>query len=1039
MSCACVSTCGCCAGLRRLTPEPIANRPGLRALAWRAGTQGTFFESMQARLSSAEFPGLRGLRTRARSDFSIALLDAWAVLLDVLTFYDERLANEGFLRTAAERRSVLELARLVGYRVRPGVAAGVYLAFEMEPDSALTLPAGSAAQSQPGPGELPQSFETSEPLMARGAWNTLAVRRSRPQVITRDNVLTLDALWLRGTATGLKAADLLVFDFGLGAAPGGRHTLREVARLEPDNDAARTRVVLRPVAQASLALLPKLALALAKLSLFEASIPSGQPGTSMREHVATARRSLEALATQLRLALPFTLLGALAHTTGDVLRDLNEVTALLTPLPAELQAFSGAASPPSLTFPITTNLAGLFTPLLAAPGMHPANARRLGRDLHALTQPSAALLPQLLLSFQPQLAPTLYASYAAASVTTAPAPLLAVHVLRVRAPLFGYNAPTKLRVANGEVEPTQKDWLQEHESPQVVHLDASYDGIAAGSLALVESAAGARVVRGVTSVRVAPRTAYSLSMKSTALVLDGDSGLWASTPGTSTEIAPLRSAQVWAQSEALELADEPLNAALTGLEIELAQLYDGLEPGRWLAVSGPREDIAGTSGARGAELVMIAGVEHKADASLPGDRPHTTLTLADTGLAYHYRRSAVVVRGNVVKATHGATQTETLGAGDGTRRHQRFMLKKPPLTHVAAATAAGAATTLALRIDDLLWHETETVALAGPDARVFETRLDDDGVTSVIFGDGVGGARLPTGIENVKAVYRSGIGRGGNVKAETVTLLQSRPLGLKGVLNPLPATGGADAETRDQARRNAPLAVMALDRLVSLQDYADFARTFAGIAKASARRLSDGRRQVVHLTIAASADLELNERSELWQALRAALRALGDAHVPVVLALRESLRVTLAARVRLHPDHAWEYVEPRLRGALVEAFGFEARDLGQPLHLSELLAVAHEVVGVQAVDVDTLQALSAGDVLALLEPRPQQTATSAGPFGAAHDGARLMSAAPRGVPVRLARRRGPDDPEGAAPILPAQLAVLDPAVADTVILTEMPR
>ena len=82
--------------------------------------------------------------------------------------------------------------------------------------------------------------------------------------------------------------------------------------------------------------------------------------------------------------------------------------------------------------------------------------------------------------------------------------------------------------------------------------------------------------------------------------------------------------------------------------------------------------------------------------------------------------------------------------------------------------------------------------------------------------------------------------------------------GLKGVINPLPATGGADRESRDRARRNIPLAVMALDRLVSTQDYADFARTFAGIGKASAKELSNGRQTIVHVTIAKADDIAIH-------------------------------------------------------------------------------------------------------------------------------------------------------------------------------------
>src|SRR5690242_12717131 len=138
--------CECCEGTQILTPENTANRPGLSALRYRVGTHASFLETMKARLSnlpvelpqlddptklSLAFP-LRSLATRAPDDASIALLDAWATVGDVLTFYQERIANEGYLRTAIERRSILQLARLVGYKLRPGVAASVYLAYVLD-------------------------------------------------------------------------------------------------------------------------------------------------------------------------------------------------------------------------------------------------------------------------------------------------------------------------------------------------------------------------------------------------------------------------------------------------------------------------------------------------------------------------------------------------------------------------------------------------------------------------------------------------------------------------------------------------------------------------------------------------------------------------------------------------------------------------------------------------------------------------------------------------------------------------------------------
>src|SRR5262249_9717351 len=152
--------------------------------------------------------------------------------------------------------------------------------------------------------------------------------------------------------------------------------------------------------------------------------------------------------------------------------------------------------------------------------------------------------------------------------------------------------------------------------------------------------------------------------------------------------------------------------------------------------------------------------------------------------------------------------------------------------------------------------------------------------------------------DNVKAVYRNGIGKPGNVKAQKITLLATKPLGVKDVINPLRASGGADRETRDQARANAPLALMALDRFASPSDSADFARTFAGIGKAVAVEISDSVRTVVHVTIAGADDIPIDPSSDLFINLRQALRDLGDPFQPIELATRELLVLVLAANLR---------------------------------------------------------------------------------------------------------------------------------------------
>lgn len=144
----------------------------------------------------------------------------------MLTFYQERIANESYLRTAAERVSLQEMGKLIGYRLRPGVAAETWLAFALEtPPSppanlppepgnfvtgvpaSLSLDAGLKVQSVPGPGEKPQTFETVEALAeARPAWNAMRPWLADSVKPGRNATFT----YLAGVRNGLKAGDALL-------------------------------------------------------------------------------------------------------------------------------------------------------------------------------------------------------------------------------------------------------------------------------------------------------------------------------------------------------------------------------------------------------------------------------------------------------------------------------------------------------------------------------------------------------------------------------------------------------------------------------------------------------------------------------------------------------------------------------------------------------------------------------------------------------------------------------------------------------------
>jgi predicted phage baseplate assembly protein len=399
------------------------------------------------------------------------------------------------------------------------------------------------------------------------------------------------------------------------------------------------------------------------------------------------------------------------------------------------------------------------------------------------------------------------------------------------------------------------------------------------------------------------------------------------------------------------------------------------------------------------------------------DTLHTTLVLANK-LAYEYDSSTVTIYGNVAKATHGQTQGEVVGDGNASEALQQFPLHQAPLTYLPVPMPSGAASTLVMRVNEIEWEEADNLFVLGPSDREYITQTDDAGNTTAITGNGEHGLRVPTGTANVKAVYRSGTGQVGNVDALQISQLATQPLGVKSVINPLAAAGGADGDTRDQARRNIPIGLTALDRLVAVQDYADFARRFAGIGKASSRRLTDGRKLVVHLTIAGKDDISIDRTTDLFQALVQALLQAGDPNQPVQIDLRRLRVLVITAGVKIQPAYTWELVAAGLRSTLLDLYSFDNRDLGQTAFLSEAVSAMQAVAGVQYVNMQVFDSVSDSVTAA-------QLATLANTLT-------LNSF----VEAELAQV-DPTATDPAQRIVPAELVILTPDIPDTLILTEI--
>ncbi|MFE8005795.1 putative baseplate assembly protein [Streptomyces sp. NPDC057418] len=1243
--------CGCGGHDERLAPAALYNPPGRTALDYRSGDYGSFLAAMVDRLASPAYPALRGLTVRTPDDPAIGLLDAWAVVGDLLTFHSERIMDEAYVRTANEHRSLALLGRLVGHRPRPGIAADTHLAYTLDKDPRgvdveVVVPRGARSNSVPLTSEEEsQVFETDADLVARASWNELAVRRRRPALLTEQDLTRRSEIQVSGTTTGLRTGDRLLFVLKGQGGDGdpGQRLLRTVARLRADREDDVTGIGLQQSAPPSLGEL--VGLLREWITEDERAVEDGEPAPDNpnprpvsrfiaefdAQVLAPLRADLDSVtspaALAARLAEPHERLAeaqAVARAQADVLAWFEQLEAIVGAViaqAADLEPSRPAPGTPRAAAPVSAALQALGAVLPALRGEVVRPSRNRPVPAYAGAPPAAPgsdLGARLLAALDPRIADGMYPAWRRSAPTT-PSLLHEVQAMRVTAAPFGAMAPlrpvqdergrvirqadwpltgsalTTMRVVfdtagkvpvRAEFQHTETgssvqqaenlpseatfdlgpgrvavmtrtaqdhdlSWLNKrpadsqepgvtaqlldglpertlfvsrpagdgrvhvavhngepkswHLAPgdhqqirhqgheltvrytvggepanvmigiatvpepadrRVIALDSVQDSITVGSWVVIErprkGAAGpdgipgdpalGRVTTRVTSLRTAVYTDFGITGRGTELTLADP---WLDEHDVL--LSTIRDATVHAGGQALRLADEPLAEDVHGNELELAELYDGLRPGRRLIVSGERTDVPA---APATELVTIAGVDQVLDPLLPGDHVHTRLTLT-TDLVHRYRRATVRVRGNVVAAGHGESREEAIGNGNADLANQTFALWQAPLTWLPADNPLGATPALEVRVDGLLWHRVDSLAGRGPRERVYVCG-SAGGRTTVTFGDGVHGARLPTGHENVRARYRFGSGRAANVRADRVTQAVTRPLGVTGVTNPQPATGGADADGPGQTRSAIPLAVSALDRLVSVADYEDFARSRAGIGRAVARELFDGRRQVLHVTVSGVQDIPIAEDSDVLTALRSSLARYGDSRLPVRVRVRELLLLLLAAKVKVARDHSWRIVEPKLRQALLTRFGSSRRELGSPAHLSDVLATAHSVPGVDHVDVDVFGGVpdsltpdglpALADTLA--EPRTTVPARLATYDEDVHrvtapEGETLTSVAARyGIALAELLRLNPDITDtrrlerGRAVcvfrgIRPAQLVLLSPDVPDTLHLTEV--
>lgn len=875
-----LNDCGCCEGQTASTPQRIENRSGLPTISYRVGDYHHFKDSMLARLSSSELPELHGLSTRDDNDFSIALIDAWATVSEVLCFYQEYFANEGLLRTAKERLSVLEHARLIGYQLHPGVAASTYIAFTMDealagvnnPVLETTIGAGIKIQSTPGPDETAQLYETENEITARVDWNAIRPRMTQPQVINSS----MQSVVINGITTFVKPGDDLLL-----INESDSKYIRKVTSLVVDDATQTTQLKL-----------------------------SGD-GVSPDEY------SIDPM------------------DTGGAFSDFDDKT------------------------DVDDEVINIFISHSWAM-----------EDIIAITETKHWDIDEITQRINNH-----------ADIVEKISNGNGVYGFRKRASLFGYNAQKRVTYkTDGSGLPNDiSAWVEwdSDETTGEMFLDNAYTEILPESYIILNAD---REILGLTTadiiasaefsdeeidsdniiffelfgiyfyiksqsvykiegVKSLTRTAYGISGKSTLLSLENNKA-WFSDAQNAISI--IRKAEVLVQSEALPLTQVPIDEKISGdsILIERADLY--LRNQQYVSIRGERcdqQEIVSSEVLRIKEVRLEHGF---------------TQLIFTTSLTHEYKRDTVTINANVALVSHGESVSEILGSGDASLMSQTFSLKQRPLTYISADTASGVSSTLEIRVNDVLWHEVETFLGADADEKIFTTKLNDDGETIIYFGDGIEGARLPSGNNNIIANYRKGLGLDGLIKSEQLNLLLTRPLGVKDAINPIASSGADDPEKLDNARVNAPLGLLTMDRAVSLQDYEDYSRSFAGIRKARAVAVSHHGVPQIYISLAGPDGALIESSTETYENLLSSLKNSGDPYAQFSLLSYRPAYFKLDAELYIHSDYIANLVLEAARLALREKFSFDAREFNQPVHLSEVISILQKVEGVTAVDVNYL-------------------------------------------------------------------------------------
>jgi hypothetical protein len=232
----------------------------------------------------------------------------------------------------------------------------------------------------------------------------------------------------------------------------------------------------------------------------------------------------------------------------------------------------------------------------------------------------------------------------------------------------------------------------------------------------------------VEDARVRPRTAYNLRGNATEVHLERK--WW--NPGVGAPILKafeeIQTTRISCEARKLDLAEEPIDPEeRSPTELEFGDLVEHLTTGQQLVVEGTPFIKQADTSQPSREIVHIARVSHQCDVNLFGDRYVTHVKLVKA-LGMRFRTAKVL--GNLVKATHGKTNEESVGDGQGTKASLKHRLTNAPLSRLPAPTPSGTRDDLNVFVNDVRWLQDRDFVSASSTKQMF-VAVDTVGLVAV--------------------------------------------------------------------------------------------------------------------------------------------------------------------------------------------------------------------------------------------------------------------------------------------------------------------